>query len=130
MLDPKELRFQESHEWVAPDGTVGLSQHAQSEIGDVVFADLPKVGRTVKRGEAIAVLESVKAAFDLYAPVAGEIVAVNDEIAGDPSLINREPYGRGWLFRIAASDPAEREVLMDSDAYDASTGHGGPHGGV
>jgi glycine cleavage system H protein len=117
MLDAKTLKYQKSHEYYAADGTVGISDHAQKEITDVVFVEPPKVGRKVKQGEACAVVESVKAAFDIYAPVSGEIVAANTDAAKDPALINREPYGKGWLFKIKASAPAETANLMDADAY-------------
>ncbi len=118
MLDPKTLKYQKSHEWYAPDGTVGISDHAQKEITDVVFVEPPKAGRKVKQGEACAVVESVKAAFDIYAPVSGEIVAANADAAKDPALVNREPYGKGWLFKIKASNPSETSVLMDAAAYE------------
>jgi glycine cleavage system H protein len=109
-----------SHEWAwLRDGaaTVGISDHAQKEITDVVFVELPKVGRKVKAGEAVSVVESVKAAFDIYAPVSGEIMAVNEAVAKDPALVNRSPHGEGWLFKIKAADPSEAEKLMDFKAY-------------
>ena len=116
MFDPKSLKYQKSHEWLAVDGTVGISDHAQKEITDVVFVEPPKVGRKVKQGEPVAVVESVKAAFDIYAPVSGEIVSSNADAAKDPALLNREPYGKGWLFKIKAS--AENSTLMDQAAYE------------
>lgn len=116
-MDPKDLRFTKSHEWIAPDGTVGISDHAQHEITDVVFVELPKTGRTVKAEEACAVVESVKAAFDIYAPVAGSISAVNEESAKNPGLLNKSPYGDGWLYKIQMTSPADREKLMTHDQY-------------
>jgi len=116
-MDPKDLRFTKSHEWIAADGTVGISDHAQHEITDVVFVELPKTGRAVKAEEACAVVESVKAAFDIYAPVAGAISAVNEESAKNPALLNKSPYGEGWLYKIQMTAPADREKLMTHDQY-------------
>jgi glycine cleavage system H protein len=128
MLDPKTLKYQKSHEWLSPDGTVGISDHAQKEITDVVFVELPKVGRKVKQAEACCVVESVKAAFDIYAPVSGEIAAVNADAAKDPALVNREPYGKGWLFKIAPSSPPESSALMDAAAYEKFLAAEAAHG--
>jgi glycine cleavage system H protein len=115
-----ELRFTKDHEWVRLDGdgaTVGITDHAQTALGDVVFVDLPEIGREVAAGEAIAVVESVKAASDVYAPIAGRIVAVNPGLADDPALINSAPTGEGWFFRIAPKDPGEIAGLMDDAEY-------------
>lgn len=128
MFDPKTLKYQKSHEYLAPDGTVGISDHAQKEITDVVFVEPPKLGRTVKQGEACCVVESVKAAFDIYAPVSGEIVAVNAEAAKNPAIVNSEPYGKGWLFRIKASAPRESDVLMNAADYEAFLSTEAAHG--
>ena len=128
MLDPKTLKYQKSHEYFAPDGTVGISDHAQKEITDVVFVEPPKVGRKVKQGEACCVVESVKAAFDIYAPVSGEIVAVNAEAAKNPAIVNSEPYGKGWLFKIAASAPRESDVLMNAGDYEKFLSTEAAHG--
>jgi len=128
MLDPKTLKYQQSHEWLSPDGVVGISDHAQKEITDVVFVELPKVGRQVKRGEACCVVESVKAAFDIYAPLSGEIAAVNPDAAKDPAVVNREPYGKGWLFKIAPSSPSESSALMDAAAYEKFLASEAAHG--
>jgi glycine cleavage system H protein len=117
MLDPKTLSYMKTHEWLSPDGTVGISDHAQNEITDVVFVEPPKVGRKVKQGEPCCVVESVKAAFDIYAPVSGEIVAANPETIKNPAAVNQEPYGKGWLFKIQASEPVSK--LMDAAAYEA-----------
>ena len=121
-LDPKKLKYMKSHEWLSLSGdagVVGISNHAQKEITDVVFVEPPKIGRVVKQGEACCVVESVKAAFDIYAPVSGEIVAANADATKDPALVNQEPYGKGWLFKIKASAPTETAKLMDAAAYDA-----------
>lgn len=116
-MDPQDLRFAKTHEWIAPDGTVGISDHAQHEITDVVFVELPKKGRAVKGEEACTVVESVKAAFDVYAPVAGTIEAMNEEAAKNPGLLNQSPYEKGWLFKIEMTSPADREKLMTHDQY-------------
>ncbi|MFI5351223.1 MAG: glycine cleavage system protein GcvH [Elusimicrobiota bacterium] len=128
MLDPKTLRYQKSHEWLSADGTVGISDHAQKEITDVVFVEPPKVGRKVKQGEACCVVESVKAAFDIYAPVSGEIVAVNAEAAKDPAVLNREPYGKGWLFKIKPAAPGAADSLMSAGDYDKFLASEAAHG--
>ncbi len=120
MFDPKKLKFMKSHEWLdlnGDRGTTGISDHAQKEITDVVFVELPKVGRQVKQGEACCVVESVKAAFDIYAPVSGEIVAVNEDAVKETALVNTEPFGKGWLFKLKASDLDEASKLMDHAAY-------------
>jgi glycine cleavage system H protein len=117
-----ELRFTKDHEWVRFDGdvaTVGITDHAQTALGDVVFVELPEVGRVVSGGEACAVVESVKAASDIYAPLAGRIVEVNAALADNPGLVNAEPTGEGWFFRIEPANPAEAEALMDETAYAA-----------
>ncbi|MFH5925648.1 glycine cleavage system protein GcvH [Roseomonas xinghualingensis] len=123
-----QTRFAESHEWVRLDGdvaVVGISDHAQNALGDVVFVDLPEAGREVEAGEAIAVVESVKAASDIYAPVAGTIAAVNSALVDDPGLVNREPMGEGWFFTITPRDASDIGKLMDADAYakHAEEGH-------
>lgn len=131
MAKPSDCRFMKSHEWVALEGgtaIVGVSDHAQHEITDVVFVEPPKVGRKVKQGEAVAVVESVKAAFDIYAPVSGEVAAVNEAVVKDPALVNRDPHGEGWLFKIKPSNPAEAQSLMDWAGYQefvktANAGH-------
>src|SRR5205814_3188821 len=117
MQDLTKLRFSKSHEWIAPDGTVGISDHAQKEVTDVVFVELPAVGKAVdKEGEA-ATIESVKAAFPIYAPVAGKVVAVNDKVSKDPALVNKSSYGDGWLFKLDVSNPADLNSLMTHDQY-------------
>lgn len=118
---PNELKYRESHEWVRKedDGTytVGITEHAQELLGDMVFVDLPDVGATFSAGDDCAVAESVKAASDIYAPISGEIVAVNEELADAPEQVNNEPYGAGWLFKIKASDESELDSLLDAAAY-------------
>jgi glycine cleavage system H protein len=116
-MDPKDLRFAKTHEWIAADGTVGISDHAQHEITDVVFVDLPKAGRAVGAAEPAAVVESVKAAFDIYAPVAGSVAAVNNDVAGNPALVNQSPYEKGWLFKLQMARAADRDGLMTHEQY-------------
>ena len=121
MADPASCRYMKSHEWVSLNqegtGLVGISDHAQHEITDVVFVELPKVGRKVKQGEACSVIESVKAAFDIYAPLSGEISAVNENVVKDPALVNRAPHEEGWLFQIKPSKSDEASTLMDHKQY-------------
>ncbi len=117
---PSPLRYRESHEWIDPTQSpspVGITDHAQAELTDVVFVDPPKVGAQVTAGQQVCVIESVKAASDIYAPVAGEIVAVNEALTSDPGLLNRDPYSSGWIFKIKPSNPAEFDALMDAEAY-------------
>lgn len=119
---PSDLRYASSHEWVRlEDGivTVGISDHAQEELTDVVFVELPAVGRQVDSGDPTAVVESVKAASDIYAPVSGEVVEVNPEVEADPSLVNTDPYGKGWIFKLRIKDPEHFGKLMDAAAYGA-----------
>ena len=120
MQIPPELVYTKSHEWArreASDTVVGITAHAQEELRDIVFVELPKVGRTVKQGEAVAVIESVKAAFDIYAPVSGTIARVNEAVVKSPQLVNQDCYGAGWLFAITPSDPKEFAGLMTADTY-------------
>lgn len=131
MFDPKSLKFMKSHEWLRLEGdvgVVGISEHAQKEITDVVFVEPPKPGRKVKQGEPCCVVESVKAAFDIYAPVSGEIIAANADVVKDPQFVNHEPYGKGWLFKIKAASPAEASKLMSDEDYEkfllAEAAHG------
>lgn len=120
---PAELRYTKSHEWLKrmPDGTVmvGITEHAQDLMGDMVFVDLPQAGQQVTAGKDCAVVESVKAASDVYAPVTGEITAVNADIAGAPERINKDPYGEGWLFRMKPAEAKALDGLMDAAAYQA-----------
>jgi len=121
MTTPKELKYTKNHEWVRaePAGTVtvGITFHAQEQLGDVVFVQSPDVGRNLKEGEECAVIESVKAAADIYAPVSGEVVAVNQEVADHPERVNQDPYA-AWMFRLKPSAPGELEALLDAAGYD------------
>ena len=121
---PSDLKYRESHEWVREDDgegvVVGISDHAQAELGDMVFIELPEPGMSYSQGDACAVVESVKAASDIYAPVIGEVLEVNEALEDDPGLVNNDPYGDGWLFRMEPSEPSELEDLMDAEAYSES----------
>jgi glycine cleavage system H protein len=122
---PSELRYAKSHEWVRVEGdtaVVGISDHAQHELTDVVFVELPAVGRKVRAGEACAVVESVKTASDIYAPVSGEVVEVNASLPANPGLVNSAPYGDGWFFKVRQSVPAERDALLTAEQYRAQIG--------
>ncbi len=118
---PAELKYAASHEWarIEEDGTitVGITDHAQTALGDVVFVELPEVGVVLAAGEEAGVVESVKAASDVYAPISGEVIAVNDLLADGPESINADPYGDGWFYKIKPSDPAELEGLLTADQY-------------
>ena len=123
MSAPENLRFASTHEWFDPsNGHVGVSDHAQAELSDVVYVELPEVGRKVDAGEAVAVVESVKAASDIYAPVAGEITDVNTSLETDPSTVNSDPYGAGWLFKIESTPGDEQSRLSSAADYAASIG--------
>jgi glycine cleavage system H protein len=120
-LDP-EARYAESHEWARKDGAeivVGISDYAQESLSDIVYVELPEVGDTLEQGDSFGVVESVKAASDVYAPVGGEVVAVNSELEDAPELVNQDPFGAGWLIRLAPGDLSQFDDLMDSDAYEA-----------
>ncbi len=115
-------RFTKDHEWVRLDGgiaTVGITNHAQTQLGDVVFVELPEVGRKAAQGDAVAVVESVKAASDVFTPVGGEVVEVNGDLTGQPALVNEDAEGKAWFFKIKVSDAAELDKLMDRAAYEA-----------
>ena len=122
---PAELRFAESHEWarLEADGTVtvGISDHAQEALGDVVFVELTEVGKVFAAQDQAGVVESVKAASDIYAPIGGEVIAVNEELGGSPELLNSDPYG-AWIFKIKPTDAAELDTLLDAGAYKAAIG--------
>ena len=114
------LYFTREHEWIRVEGdtaTIGISNHAQEALGDIVFAEVPEAGRRVSKGQEAAVVESVKAASDVYAPVSGEVIEGNQAVADDPALINSDPEGQGWFFKLKLDDPAEVEGLMDEAAY-------------
>lgn len=122
---PTELKYAKSHEWVKVDAgiaTVGITDHAQHELTDIVFVELPALGRVVKAGEACAVVESVKTASDIYTPVSGEIVKVNSDTTANPAIVNTDPHTAGWLFQIKLSDPSELGALLDAAAYSAQIG--------
>jgi glycine cleavage system H protein len=123
MQTPDSLRYARSHEWATEpqDGviTVGITDFAQDQLGDVVFVELPKVGRSVDAGEAVAVIESVKTASDIYAPLAGEIVEVNEALEAGPEVINTSPYERGWIFRISVKEPGAWNDMLDAAGYNA-----------
>ena len=118
---PSDLKYAKSHEWVRVSGeagTVGITDHAQHELTDIVFVELPAVGRTVKAGEACAVVESVKTASDIYSPVSGEIIEVNPAVVDNPALVNTEPHAGGWLFKLKLSAPAELGALLSPADYE------------
>ena len=118
---PDELRYLESHEWTTTEGEtvrVGVSDFAQDELGDVVFVELPAAGDEVVAGEAFGVVESIKAVSDLYSPVSGEVVAINEELFDQPELVNEDPYGDGWMIEVAPSDGVDFEGLLDPADYD------------
>ena len=113
-------RYTKDHEWIRLDGdvaTVGITEHAQSQLGDIVFVELPEIGRKVEKGGEAAVVESVKAASDVYAPASGEVVAINDSLGSEPAAINEEAEGKGWFFRLKLSAPGELDALMSAEQY-------------
>jgi glycine cleavage system H protein len=116
------LHFTKDHEWISVDGgigTVGITDHAQTQLGDVVFVEVPEVGRKATQGEAVAVVESVKAASDVFSPVSGEVLEANGDLNGQPALVNEDAEGKAWFFRIKIANPAELDGLMDRAAYEA-----------
>jgi glycine cleavage system H protein len=116
------LLFTADHEWIRVDGeiaTIGVTDYAQSQLGDVVFVELPKIGRVMKKAEAVAVVESVKAASDVYAPISGEVVETNDALVADPAMVNSDADGKAWFFKVKIADPNELGELMDEAAYKA-----------
>lgn len=119
------MKFTDSHEWIAVDksiATVGVSRYAQGELGDIVYVELPKIGSNVSAGQEVCVLESTKAASDVYTPVSGKIVAVNESLSQNPELVNNSPQEKGWLFQVELSKPSELDALMDEDVYLAKIG--------
>ena len=121
---PSHLKYTESHEWVSAEDSgntrIGISDHAQEALGDLVFVELPVVGDEINQGDPCAVVESVKAASDIFAPVSGKVVAINEELEADPALINADPYGDGWLFELELIDAEELDGLKDAEVYEAS----------
>ncbi|MCS7261154.1 MAG: glycine cleavage system protein GcvH [Anaerolineae bacterium] len=116
-------RYTDSHEWLRKEGDVlicGITDYAQEELSDVVYVELPEVGDSLKKGERFGVIESVKAASDLYMPVSGEIIAVNQELVNAPELVNKDPYGKGWMIKIRPSNPAEWDMLLSPEEYEKS----------
>ena len=117
---PAGLLYSKEHEWVKLDGdtaTVGITDYAQSSLGDIVYVELPRVGASLEQFGSIGVIESVKAVSDIYTPIGGEVVAINDAIEGDPALVNRDPFGEGWLFKVKLADVSQRDSLLSPDAY-------------
>ena len=122
---PADLKYAKSHEWVRITGdtaTVGITDHAQHELTDIVFVELPEAGRKVKAGEACAVVESVKTASDIYSPVSGEVSEVNKAVVDNPALVNSEPYAGGWFYKLKLANPAELETLLGADQYTKQIG--------
>jgi len=122
---PENLRYAESHEWILIEGdtgTVGITDHAQAELTDIVFAEPPAVGKTLAAGDVAAVVESVKAASDIYSPVSGEVIERNPAVEENPALLNTDPFGAGWIYKIRLTNPAEAAVLKDPAAYSAQIG--------
>lgn len=124
-MNPQDRRYSREHEWARPETesefTVGITDYAQSELGDIVFVELPAVGSSFDQMEPFGVVESVKAVSDLYAPISGEIVAVNSELEMAPELVNDDPFGGGWMIRMRIGNPADPDSLLDATAYDALT---------
>ena len=119
------LKFTDDHEWLKIEGgvaTVGITEHATEQLGDLVFVELPEAGTEFEQGDTAATLESVKAASDIYAPLAGEVIEVNQAIIDDPSIVNSDPMGEGWFFKLKLADPSVAEALMDEDAYKTMVG--------
>ena len=124
---PEELRYTKTHEWLRVEGdvvTVGVTDHAQAQLTDIVFVDLPATGKTVASGASVLVLESVKTVADVYAPAGGAVVEANGELKTHPELVNQDPYGRGWLFKLKASSPVDPSTLLTADAYRAHVASG------
>jgi glycine cleavage system H protein len=122
---PEPLRYAESHEWISLDGeigTVGITDHAQNELTDIVYVDPPKIGATLVAGQPAAVVESVKAASDIYSPVDGVVLEVNEALSNDPALVNTSPYEQGWLFKVKLSTPSQVDALKDAAAYRSQIG--------
>lgn len=122
---PENLKYTKEHEWIlvsGDTGTVGITDHAQGELGDVVFVELPGAGKTVKQGETFGSIEAVKAVSDLYAPVSGSIVEINKDLGSTPEVVNKDPYGKGWMIKIRIANPAELSGLLDAAAYRALIG--------
>lgn len=123
---PTDRKYTETHEWCRPEGdqaVIGITQFAADQLTDITFVELPQPGAKLQAGRPFGEIESVKSAGDLYAPVSGEVVEANQALASDPGLINRDPFGQGWIVRVRPSDPADADRLLDAAAYEATTGH-------
>ncbi len=119
---PENLKYTDDHEWTKIDGdvaTIGITDYAQGELGDVVFVELPEVGTTITKGDTFGTIEAVKAVADLFAPLSGEVIEVNEKLGGEPETVNKDPYGEGWMIKIKLSNPEEVNDLMDAEAYKA-----------
>lgn len=130
MATPSDLKFTRTHEWVRLDGdvaTLGISDHAQGELGDITYLELPEEGDQISQSQPFGIVESVKAASDIYAPIDGEVVERNGEVLDAPELVNSSPYERAWLVKIRLSDPTQLDSLMDASAYEAYAQQAGPH---
>ena len=121
-MNPKECKYTKEHEWIRPEpgdkGNMGLTDYAQSQLGDIVFLDLPAPGTQVEQSQKMGEVESVKAVSDIYSPISGQVLEVNQTVIDEPALVNQDPYGNGWLVRLEISKPSELDALMDSDKYD------------
>ena len=125
MIVPDDLRYAETHEWIRLEdgiGTIGITDHAQAELTDIVYVELPQVGALLDSRQAAAVVESVKAASDIYSPVQGEVIEINPELESNPALVNTDPYGEGWMIKMTVDNPADIEKLMNAEAYTALVG--------
>jgi glycine cleavage system H protein len=125
MLVPHDLKFAETHEWIRVEeetGTVGITDHAQAELTDIVYVELPAIGSQVEATRPAAVVESVKAASDIYSPVSGEVVEINPELESNPALVNTDPYGNGWLFKVKMTNSAQLDALKNASAYETQIG--------
>ncbi len=121
MSEPADLLFSKEHEWVKLDGdsaTIGITSYAENALGDIVYVELPKVGATIRQFASVGVIESVKAVSDLFTPLSGEVIEINDALANDPAAVNREPYGGGWLMKLRIADPAEADALLPAAEYE------------
>lgn len=131
MADMKTLKFTKTHEWVRQDSgnkiTVGITDYAQKEIRDIVYIELPKIGKEISQGQAVVTIESVKAAFEIYAPVTGKVIEVNDKAAQDVTLVHKEPYDAGWLFKMETTNTQEIASLMDCEVYEKTIKEGASH---
>jgi len=121
-MNPREYKYTKDHEWIQPEpansGKIGITDYAQSQLGDIVYLDLPAPGTKIKQSKKMGEIESVKAVSDLFAPASGTVIEINQDMIKDPSLVNKDPYGKGWLIRIKLSNPAELDALMSSEEYE------------